>query len=252
MAKPAEMGKNRTGIDMSPIHSERMISGAEEYTGETGERVPSIAALQQQYIAEADPIGSVPLPGTLRGALKSGAKKATGKNPAVLLNKLGQRLAFERSGVRLYESVINKCEALEDRHAVGPVTVDELQHIRDEELEHFQLLSDCIESLGADPTAETPDADVAGVAAMGFQKVLNDPRTTLAQSLEMLLQLELADNASWELLIRLADDMGLKDISEQFQRALEQEKEHVLTVRSWCEEMTLGAANQGSASRQRH
>lgn len=249
MAKQAEIGKNRTGIDMSPLHSERMISGAKEYTGESGERVPSIAALQQQYIVEADPIGSVPMPGTLRGALKTGAKKATGKNPEVLLNKLGQRLAFERSGVRLYESVINKCEAIEDRQAAGPVTVDELQQIRDEELEHFRLLSDCIESLGADPTAETPDADVAGVAAMGFQHVLNDPRTTLAQCLEMLLTLELADNASWELLIRLADEMGLKDVSEQFQRALEQEKEHLLTVRSWCEEMTLNAASQGAEAR---
>ena len=249
MAKPAEMGKNRTGIDMSPMHSERMISGAKEYTKDSDERVSSIAAFEREYITDADPIGSVPMPGTLRGALKTGAKKATGKNPEMLLNKLGQRLAFERTGVRLYESVITKCEVAEEQQTAGPVTVDELQHIRDEELEHFRLLSDCIEALGADPTAETPDADVAGVAAMGFQHVLNDPRTTLPQCLEMLLQLELADNASWELLIRLADDMDLKDASEQFQRALEQEKEHVLTVRSWCEEMTLGAAKKGSPAR---
>lgn len=249
MAKHAEMGKNRTGIDMSPMHSERMISGAQEYTLDSDERVPSIAALQRQYIEEADPVGSVPMPGTLRGALKSGAKKATGKNPEVLLNKLGQRLAFERSGVRLYESVITRCEVAEESDMAGPVTTDELQHIRDEELEHFRLLSDCMESLGADPTAQTPDADVAGVAAMGIQKVLTDPRTTLPQCLEMLLQLELTDNASWELLIRLADDLGLKDISEQFQRALEQEKEHLLTVRSWCEEMTLSAASKRPAAR---
>lgn len=249
MAKPAEMGKNRTGIDISPMHSERMISGAKEYTRASGDGGLSIAALERQYIDEADPIGSVPMPGTLRGALKTGARKSTGKNPEILLNKLGQRLAFERSGVRLYESVITKCEAADDRHMAGPVTVDELQHIRDEELEHFHLLSDCIESMGADPTAETPDADVSGVSAMGFQHVLNDPRTTMPQCLEMLLTLELADNASWELLIRLADDLGLSDVSEQFQRALEQEKEHLLTVRSWYEEMTLSAAGRRAEAR---
>lgn len=248
MAKPAEIGKNRTGIDMSPMHSERMISGAKEYTHASGDGGLSIAALERQYITEADPIGSVPVPGKLRGALKTGAKKATGKNPEVLLNKLGQRLAFERSGVRLYDSVINKCDALAERLA-GPVTIDELQHIRDEELEHFRLLSDCIESMGADPTAETPDADISGVAAMGFQHVLNDPRTTMPQCLEMLLTLELADNASWELLIRLADELGLSDLSEQFQRALEQEKEHLLTVRSWYEEMTLSAAGKSAEAR---
>jgi rubrerythrin len=249
MAKSAEMGKNRTGIEMSPMHSERMISGAKEYGKASSDGSLSIAALERQYITEAEPIGSVPMPGTLRGALKTGAKKATGKNPEVLLNKLGQRLAFERSGVRLYEAVITKCEVAEERDLAGPVTVDELQHIRDEELEHFRLLSDCIESLGADPTAETPDADVSGVSAMGFQHVLNDPRTTMPQCLEMLLTLELADNASWELLIRLADEMGLRDISEQFQRALEEEREHLLTVRSWYEEMTLNAISKGAQAR---
>jgi ferritin-like metal-binding protein YciE len=106
-----------------------------------------------------------------------------------------------------------------------------------------------MESLGADPTAETPDADVIGVASMGIQKVLNDPRTTMAQCLEMLLTLELTDNAAWELLIRLADEMGLKDASEQFQRALEQEKEHLMTVRSWLEEMLMADARRGTEAR---
>lgn len=249
MAKSAEMGKNRTGIDMSPMHSERMISGAKEFTRASGPDRESIAAIDRQYISEADPVGSVPIPGTLRGALKSGAKKARGRNPEVLLNKLGERLAYERSGVRLYESVITKCEAGDERHPVGPVTVDELQHIRDEEAQHFRMLSDIIESLGADPTAETPDADVSGVAAMGFQHVLNDPRTTMPQCLEMLLTLELADHAAWETLIKLADEMGLDDASEQFKRALEQEKEHLLTVRSWYEEMLMQEAGRKVAAR---
>lgn len=250
MAKTAELGKNRTGIDMSPMHSERMISGAKELTpASSGDGLEAMAEIDRQYLLEADPVGSVPMPGTLRGALKTGAKKATGKNPELFLNKLGQRLAFERSGVRLYESVITRAEIADEMHPAGPVTTDELQHIRDEEMEHFRLVSDVMESLGADPTAETPDADVIGVASMGIQKVLNDPRTTMAQCLEMLLTLELTDNAAWELLIRLAEEMGLKDASEQFQRALEQEKEHLMTVRSWLEEMLMADARRGTEAR---
>lgn len=251
MAKAVEMGKNRTGIDMSPMLAERMISGAKEFTRAPSGNGRGIAAIEKQYIAEADPIGSVPMPGTLRGALKTGAKKATGRNPELFLNKIGERLAYERTGVRLYESVIMKCEAADELHPAGPVTVEELEHIRDEEMEHFHLLSDLIESLGADPTAETPDADVSGVAAMGIQKVLNDPRTTMPQCLEMLLTLELTDNAAWEMLIKLADEMALKDASEQFQRALEQEREHLLTVRSWYEEMMMQEAGR-SARKARH
>lgn len=249
MAKAAEMGKNRTGIDMSPMHSERMISGAKEFTRASSGNGRSIASVSRQYIAESDPVGSVPIPGTLRGALKSGAKKATGRNPELFLNKLGERLAYERTGVRLYESVITKCEAADEMHPADPVTLDELQHIRDEEMEHFRLLSDTLESLGADPTAETPDADVSGVAAAGIQKVLSDPRTTMAQCLEMLVTLELTDNAAWELLVKLADEMGLKDASEQFQRALEQEREHLLTVRSWYEEMMMSEASRSVKAR---
>ena len=249
MGKSAEMGKNRTGIDMSPMLAKRMISGARELTKTTGSSSgEGMAEIDTLYIFESDPVGSVPMPGTLTGALKTGMKKAAGLNPEILLNKLGARLAYERSGVRLYESVITKCEAGDDAHPTGPVTVDELRHIRDEEAEHFHLLSDVIKSLGADPTAQTPDADVSGVAAMGIQHVLNDPRTTMAQCLETLLTVELADNAAWELLIKLADGLGLGDAAAKFQHALEQEQEHVTTIRSWYESMMLNEAG-GSARR---
>lgn len=242
MEKSSQMGKNRTGMDMSPMHSEAMISGAEEYQDAGDADGQSMALIDKQYIGEADPIGSVPMPGTLRGALKAGMEKVAGHNPEVFLNKLGERLAFERTGVRLYESVITKCEAADESHPVGPVTVEELRRIRNEEAEHFRLLKDAMESMGADPTAQTPDADISGVAAMGIQHVLNDPRTSMSQSLEMLLTLELTDNAAWEMLITLADDLGLEELVAQFRHALAQEEDHIRVVRSWYETMIMSQA----------
>ncbi|MEX2126052.1 MAG: ferritin-like domain-containing protein [Woeseia sp.] len=248
MEKAAEMGKNRTGIDMSPAQSEEMLRGGQEFTGSqdysrTAEaadiETPDMVAIDTQYIQESDPVGSVPMPGTLRGVLKTGKKKAGGHNAEVFLNKLGERLAYERSGVRLYESVITKCEAADDLHPAGPVTVEELRHIRDEEAEHFLMLKEAMVALGADPTAQTPDADVSGVAAMGMQQVLNDPRTTMSQCLEVLLSIELTDNAAWELLIMLAEGLKADDLVEQFQQALTQEEEHVQRIRSWYEEMMM-------------
>jgi rubrerythrin len=144
--------------------------------------------------------------------------------------------------VRLYESVITKCEAADDLHPAGPVTVEELRHIRDEEAEHFLMLKEAMVALGADPTAQTPDADVSGVAAMGMQQVLNDPRTTMSQCLEVLLSIELTDNAAWELLIMLAEGLKADDLVEQFQQALTQEEEHVQRIRSWYEEMMMPEA----------
>jgi rubrerythrin len=242
--KSAQMGKNRTGMDMSPAHSKAMISGPEEYQDAGEANGHSMALIDKQYINEADPIGSVPIPGTVRGALKSGMEKVKGHNPEVFLNKLGERLAFERTGVRLYESVITKCEAADGSRSAGPVTVEELRRIRNEEAEHFRLIKSAMESMGADPTAQTPDADISGVAAMGIQHVLNDPRSTMAQSLEMLLTLEMADNAAWEMLIKLADDLGLDELVAQFQHALTQEEDHVRTVRSWHETMVMSEAGK--------
>jgi rubrerythrin len=258
MQKSSQPAGNRTGISLSPELSKVMISGAEELTRPGKGNGRSMAAIDKLYILESDSIGSMPAPlpgaksraGTRTkagGKAKAASSRAAAKkkqSPDVFLNKLGERLAFERSGIRMYESVITKCEAADDAHPVGPVTVKELKHIRDEEAEHFQLLSETIQMLGADPTVQTPDADVAGVAGMGIQHVLSDPRTSMAQCLEMLLTLELTDNAAWEMLIMLAEKLGLDEATEKFKVALQQEEEHLERVRSWVEEMTMAQASR--------
>src|SRR5690606_21457866 len=127
-------------------------------------------------------VGSVPIPATPKGMLKSAMEKMVGRHPETLINKLGERLAFERSGVRIYESFIEKCEsATNDGKDVSPVPLERLWEFRNQEAQHFRLLKQSIESLGADPTAQTPDADVIGVSSMGLMKAIMDPRTSISQ-----------------------------------------------------------------------
>jgi rubrerythrin len=151
-------------------------------------------------------------------------------------DKLGERLAFERSGVRLYEALMAKAKAID---SVDEALLKTMQHFRDEEAEHLQLVVAAMEKLGADPTAMTPCADVVGVTSMGVLQTISDPRTNLAQSLNALLTAELTDNAGWELLIELADAAGQMAISESFEKALAQEQVHLDTVRSWLGEEVL-------------
>jgi rubrerythrin len=117
-----------------------------------------------------------------------------------------------------------------------------LEEIHNEEARHADLLRAAIESLGADPTAQTPCADLTGVQSLGLVQAINDPRTTIAQSVHTILIAELADNAGWELLIRLAEDMGHTKIAQQFQEALLAEERHLVTVKGWMEQLTLGEA----------
>jgi rubrerythrin len=163
-----------------------------------------------------------------------GVAMLKGDSPQILLDKLGERLAFERTGTRLYDALITKCEVMLDDQI--SMTIDDLAGIRADEARHFLMLSDAIESLGGDPTSQTPSADMVGVEAMGLVQVLNDPRTSLAQSLHAIVTAELSDKAGWETLIALADEHELSDMVNDFTLALDQEREHLALVQTWYEE----------------
>jgi rubrerythrin len=234
MAQHSEhVGMNRTGVQMSPIDSKAMLQDDGSVRGEGGDEAAS-AELRSAYIADADGVGSVPLPATVTGAVNMGVAMLKGDSPQILLDKLGERLAFERTGTRLYDALITKCEVMLDDEI--SMTIDDLEAIRADEARHFLMLSDAIESLGGDPTSQTPSADMVGVEALGLVQVLNDPRTSLAQSLHALVTAELSDKAGWETLIALADEHELSDMVNDFTLALDQEREHLALVQTWYEE----------------
>lgn len=237
MEPAMKLGSNKTGIDMSPIHSKEMLEASENFPLPNTGELP-IQTLKQSYLTEAGPLGSVPLPGTVKGVAKTLLKTITGHHPEVFINKLGERLAYERSGVRIYDALILKCShTITHGMAEQQIDIERLKEFRSQEEEHFALLTASIEKLGADPTAQTPDADASGVGASGLMKVINDPRTSISQSLEAMLAIELADNAAWELLIKLAEDMGLSEMAGEFRKALQQEDVHLATVRQWYEDL---------------
>ncbi|UUZ49082.1 ferritin-like domain-containing protein [Massilia sp. B-10] len=176
----------------------------------------------------------VPLPGTLQGAVTMGIKTLSGDSPQILLDKLGERLAFERTGTRLYDALITKCEVMLDGDI--SMTIEDLEQIRADEARHFRLLAEAIESLGGDPTSQTPSADLAGVESMGLVQVLNDPRASIAQSLHAIVTAELSDKSGWETLIALADEHDIQSMVDDFTDALNQEREHLALVQTWYEE----------------
>ena len=240
MSEHAPIGLNKTGAHMSRADTAAMqdVAVADGLAPEGDEN--EIAHMRSQYVHEAEPVGSVPLPGTLRGVVTTGLNKLAGRNPEVLIDKLGERLAFERTGTRLYEAMIMKCLALENAGETVPVA--DLERLRDEEAEHFMLLNEAIMSLGADPTAQTPSADVGAVQSLGILQAIADPRTNLAQSLNALLSAELVDHAGWELLIQLTEQMGQDEWASRFRHALAQETEHKMLVQGWLQSMVLAEA----------
>ena len=240
MKHPTDSGMNKTGIDMSPIDIQELLSGVEASIPSSEGDEQTLASYRRSYIVEADPIGSVPAPGSLKGAAKTGMQKLMGKKPEVLLDKLGARLAFERAGTRLYDALLSKCLVRSDE-ATG-LSLDRLREFRNEEAQHFMLVMEAIKDLGADPTAVTPGADVDGVASIGLMQVMSDPRTSIAQSLHAVLIAELADHDGWQLLIKLTEELGQDDMARKFRSALAEEERHLATIREFVEQSCLTEA----------
>ncbi len=228
MATAAKVGTNFTGVQMSPKDNKRLLDAVNEIHPDVPGDERGMLVERSERNEEADRIGSVPVPGSAKGMLKTSFDMMKGKSPEVFIDKLGERLAFERNGVRLYEAMIAKARNMD----TGSDLVGVLQHIRDEEFEHMMLVHAAMEKLGADPTAQTPSADVAGVMAMGIMQVLTDPRTNVAQCMNALLTAELADNAAWELLIELAQAAGHPNIADSFVKAKTQEDDHLVKIKT--------------------
>jgi rubrerythrin len=231
--KPTDMGANRTGVQTAPARAKEMAENTEAVAAEPREAM-ALAVVRAEIAKEAPPIGTMPVPGNVKGAAKAAAKALQGKKASVFLDKLGERLAFERTGVRLYDALLAKVPAA--RLSEGTLTVEQLRHFRDEELEHMHLVKEALEKVGGDPTAETPSADLKGVESMGLVNVLTDPRTTLTQALDAMLTAELADNDGWKILIAMAEAIGQEDLARRFTEALASEDEHLQSIRTWLAE----------------
>jgi rubrerythrin len=233
MSQTPTQGPNRTGIATNEDMAAEMIAGTLEFPPSSSGPADPAGEVRIEYArtAENRALGSVPAPTGLKAKAKAAMQKLKGNQPTLLIDKLGERLAFERTGTRLYQALVSKHEA-DNGYTGGPERAD-LMEILNEEHRHFSMLCTVIQSMGGDPTAMTPSADVAGVTAMGLLAVITDARTTLLQGLEAIMIAELADREGWEVLIELAGAAGKNDLVVAFEGAAQIEEEHIMKVRGW-------------------
>jgi hypothetical protein len=237
MNQNAPLGTNLTGIAVAPSRAQEMVAGMEEFPPSSGGSAQAVAQVRIAYAKQAEAMGSVPMPPSVMDKVKTVVKAVTGAHPTLFMDKLGERLAFERAGVRLYEALLSKYDAF-GGFSGGPSRED-LAHNLNEEYQHFALLQEVIKQCGGDPTAVTPSANLQAVASLGINMLLLDPRVTLLQSLEAMVVTELTDRECWEALTELATIAGERELSMRFAQAQRTEQEHLAKVRTWL------AAGQG-------
>ena len=233
MESPLDQQNNKTGIAQAPELAQSMAEASAQAEPSSTDREPFVAT-HAAYVQDAFPVATMPPPPPDAETV-----------PPLLLDKLGERLAFERSGVRLYDGLLLKLGA--GQAFEGGPSEEDLRHIRDEEQQHFEIVRAAIESLGADPTAVTPSANLVGVESMGICSVVADPRTQLPDGLHAMLIAELADNAGWEQLIELCESADQPDLAERFEECRKQEEEHLDSVRRWLSAHATGVLTDAAA-----
>jgi hypothetical protein len=239
MKDSTAMGHNRTGVGTAPKLSKEMMESSHDSL-QVAPVENALAPIRGAYAAEAEPVGTMPPPASLKGVGQAAATLLKGERATVLLDKLGERAAFERTGTRLYQAVLDKMQALPPEPS-GP-TWEDLAEIEADERRHFALVSESILSLGGDPTVQTPCADLAGVASQGLMQVVTDPRTSLRECLEVLLKAELLDNQGWTMLIQLAESFDQGEMADRFREAEAAEALHLARVRGWVTALVETAA----------
>lgn len=230
-SQTATLGANRTGIATSKDAAQRMVEGTAEFPPDTIGDERAISDIRELFAKDAEPLGSVPPPPSLGGMVSTAVKAVKGARPTQFIDKLGERLGFERTGVRLYEALISKYNTYGSFEG-GP-TLENLEENMLEEHSHFSLLNEVLVRLGADPTVMTPSADLHATMTKGILEVMVEPRTSFVQCLEALLVVELADNECWESLIEMARHSGEEAVVEAFEAALAEEADHLEDVRAW-------------------
>lgn len=222
MKQQPTIGSNRTARSEHPQMYDDMEEGADEFgPTSSGDGAQLIAETRGSYAHGS--LGHVP----------PGKGEEPSEEAVELIDKLGERLAFERSGTRFYDALLSKHDSYGSFDG-GPSRRD-LEEIRRQEHEHFLMLQQVITQLGGDATAVTPSADLTATVSRGIQDAVTDPRVNLLQGLEAILVAELADHASWSVLVSLAQRAGHDELVHAFRNAESTEEEHVERVTAWIQ-----------------
>lgn len=147
------------------------------------------------------------------------------QNRDKVIDVLTERLTFERTGVRLYDRVLERIRATGDPDVAQ--LHDPMTAYRDQEKEHEEWLEATIRALGGSAHAMTSKAQLVQTESRGIEAVIFDDRATLPQMLHALLAAELVDNAGWDLLVALADEANDHEMKKEFKRRLHEEEDHL-------------------------
>jgi rubrerythrin len=155
-------------------------------------------------------------------------EKLARKNTMRVIDLLNERLVFERAGVRLYDMLLSRLGGSAD--PIFEKLIGQVQTHRQEEKEHEEWLEEQIRALGGDAHTPSEHSILVQAESEGIERVMRHDGS-IAHGFHALLTAELADNAGWDMLVQLADELGDRGAKKEFKKRLHEEEKHLLFVR---------------------
>jgi rubrerythrin len=163
-------------------------------------------------------------------------EKLAKKNKDKVIDVLCERLCFERSGVKLYDKILERMQRSSEPNIKK--MLEPMREHRDQEKEHEEWLEECIRKLGGDDKKLTEKAKLVTEESKGIESVvMKDPE--LPHLFHALLAAELVDNAGWDLLVQLADEADDTPAKKEFKKRLHEEEEHLILMREAIKKLSL-------------
>jgi len=156
---------------------------------------------------------------------------STWVHPTWLLDKVSERLAFQRRGVQLYNELLRKLDTVGSFKG-GPNS-SELHDILSDENRHLLMLTDTLNELRGTSAVSPNTADMGTSLSDSVLTMVTDPGTSFLQSLEAIVVTELADGEAWPLLADLARAAGEDIFAHQCDRARLNKERHLRKIRRW-------------------
>ena len=164
--------------------------------------------------------------------------KKTEFDTAQLHELLYQGLETELGGVKVYETAL-KCAVNEDLRK-------ELSEYHEQTQTHVQVMTNLIETLGLDPSTQTPGRKVVAhlgaslVQAMEMALAAGDPVAAELVACECVVLAETKDHSNWELIGHLAKNgkgEETKALQQAYDAVEEDEDHHLYHTKGWCREL---------------
>jgi bacterioferritin (cytochrome b1) len=172
-------------------------------------------------------------------------KKVAELHPEKMLDLLNERLTFERTSVKLYDTVLGKMHACRSP-GIGAI-LPQMQRQRAQEREHVEWLEMTIRELGDVPGASNEMSELARRELESVAAVIEKDEE-IHHLFHAMLTAELADDTGWKLLMLLAYEAEDADARRELRRRSREEEEHVIFVRSvvaaFARQEVLGKAVQ--------